>query len=299
MTKLVECVPNFSVGRDESVLEALAAAAGSVPGVTLLSYSGDPSHNRSVYTLVGGAEGVAEAAFLMCRVARDKIDLTSHAGAHPRMGAADVVPFIPLMETTMGECVELSKQVARRIWEELGIPTYLYEESASSPSRRDLAEIRRGQFEGMPAKMLLPEWAPDFGDKKVHLTAGVTAVGARPPLIAFNINLGTADLGIAKTIAKAVRAATGGYACCKALGVMLEERGVAQVSINFVDYRKTPIHRVFETVRAEAARYGVNIIGSELVGLAPAKALVDCAEYFLRLEDFDFQKQVLENHLIK
>ncbi len=298
MAKIVECVPNFSEGRDQAVIEALAKEARGVAGVTLLDYSSDASHNRSVFTLVGDPEGIAEAAFRLCKLASETIDLTKHHGEHPRMGATDVIPFIPVKDVTAADCVEISRKVARRIAEELKIPTFLYEDSASSESRRNLADVRKGQFEGMAEKLRKPEWAPDFGERKIHPTAGVTAVGARMPLIAYNINLGTSDLGIAKAIAKAVRSASGGFKYCKALGVMLEGRNIAQVSMNLVNYEGTPIYRVFEAVRAEAARWGVPIIGSELIGLAPAKALIDCAEYYLKIENFDFGKQVLENHLL-
>ncbi len=298
MAKIVECVPNFSEGRDRAVIEALAREARGVAGVTLLDYSSDASHNRSVFTLVGDPEGLAEAAFRLTRLAAEKIDLTRHRGEHPRMGATDVIPFIPVKDVTAADCVEISKKVARRIADELQIPTFLYEDSASSESRRNLADVRQGQFEGLAEKILRPEWAPDYGERKIHPTAGATAVGARMPLIAYNINLGTSDLNIAKAIAKAVRSATGGFKYCKALGVMLEDRNIAQVSMNLVNYEGTPVYRVFEAVRAEAARWGVPIIGSELIGLAPAKALIDCAEYYLKIENFDFRKQVLENHLL-
>ena len=299
MAQLVECVPNFSEGRDQSVIEALAAEARGVPGVTLLDYSSDASHNRSVFTLVGDPDGIAEAAFRLCKLASEKIDLTKHRGEHPRMGATDVIPFIPIKDITAPECVDISRKVAARIWNELKIPSFLYEDSAKNEERRNLATVRKGQFEGMPEKLLQEEWAPDYGERKIHPTAGITAIGARMPLIAYNINLSTSDLNIAKAIAKAIRSASGGFKYCKALGVMLEDRNVAQVSMNLVNYEGTPIYRVFETVRAEAARWGVSIIGSELIGLAPAKALIDCAEYYLKIEDFDFGKQVLENHLIK
>lgn len=299
MTKLVECIPNFSEGRDRDIIEALAAEARKVPGVTLLDYTSDPSHNRSVFTLVGDPDNMAEAAFKLCRLAAEKFDLTSHQGAHPRMGATDVIPFIPVRGVGLEECVELSRRVAERIALELKIPTFLYEASASAPHRRNLADIRRGQFEGLPQKLSTDEWAPDFGPRQPHPSAGATAVGARNALIAFNINLGSSDLALAEAIAKAVRGASGGFTNCKALGVRLEDRDLVQVSMNLVDYQQTPIFRVFEAVRAEAARRGVSIVGAELVGLAPARALIDCAEYYLRLEDFDFERQVLENHLLK
>jgi glutamate formiminotransferase len=298
MSKLIECVPNFSEGRNQTVIDALAKEAGSVPGVTLLDYAPDANHNRSVFTLVGDPEHIAEAAFRLCALARDLIDLNKHQGEHPRMGAADVIPFIPVKDANIEECVALSLKVAERIWKELGVPVFLYEESARTPARRNLAAVRKGQFEGMPAKLLEPDWAPDFGERKIHPTAGISAVGARMPLIAYNVNLGTADLSIAQAIAKTVRAMNGGYKYCKAIGVMLEDRKIAQVSMNLVNYEGTPLYRVFEAIRFEAARWGVPIIGSEVVGLTPAKALIDCAEYYLKIENFDYRRQVLENHLM-
>ena len=298
MAKIIECIPNFSEGRDRGVIDALAEVAGGVPGVTLLDHSSDPSHNRSVFTLVGNPAGIAEAAFRLCKLAGERIDMTRHSGEHPRMGATDVIPFVPVRDVTVEECVEISKQVAARMWDELKIPSFLYEYSASSPERQNLATIRKGQFEGMPEKLLQDEWAPDYGERKIHPTAGITAVGARPPLIAFNVNLGTSDLEIANKIARTIRGSSGGYKYCKAIGVMLEDRNIAQVSMNMVNFEGTPLYRVFEAVRAEAARWGVPITGSEIIGLTPAKALIDAAEYYLKIENFDYGKQVLENHLL-
>jgi len=298
MTKIVECIPNFSEGRDMAVVDALVAEAKSVPGVTLLDHSSDPSHNRSVFTLVGDPEGIAEVAFRLCKLAQEKIDLTKHTGEHPRMGATDVIPFVPIKNISVEECVEISKQVAERINKELNIPIYLYEYSASRPERENLAKVRKGQFEGMNEKMQDPDWAPDYGTPQVHPTAGVSAVGARPPLVAFNINLDTDNLDIANAIAKTIRGSSGGYKYCKGIGIMLEDRNIAQVSMNMVNFEGTPLYRVMEAVRFEAKRWGVNIIGSEVIGLAPAKALIDCAEYYLQIEDFDYDKQVLENHLL-
>ena len=224
--------------------------------------------------------------------------MRKHEGAHPRMGATDVIPFVPVKDVTVPELVELTKRLGKRIYDELGIPSFLYEDSATSPDRVNLAKVRKGQFEGMPEKLLQPEWAPDFGERKIHPTAGVTAIGARMPLVAFNVNLGTSNLEIANKIAKIVRGSSGGFKYCKAIGVMLEDRNLAQVSMNMVNYEGTPLYRVFELIRIEAERYGVPIIGTEVVGLTPAKALVDCAEYYLKVENFDYHKQVLENHLI-
>ena len=300
MSKLVECVPNFSVSkeRDEAVFQGLVDTANSIPGCTVLDVQTDGDHNRCVFTMVGSPAAIEEAAFQLAKKAAETIDMTKHQGQHPRMGATDVIPFIPTMDMTVEECVELSKRVAERLWTELSIPSFLYEDSASRPERRNLAACRKGQFEGMPEKLLQPEWAPDYGERKIHPTAGITAIGARMPLIAYNINLDTSDLEIANKIARAIRAAGGGFKYCKAIGVMLEERNVAQVSMNLVNYEGTPIYYVFEMVRALADRYGVRITGSELVGLTPGKALLDCAEYYLKLEGFDARKQVMEYHLI-
>ena len=298
MPKIVECIPNFSEGRNDDTIDELASVASGVAGVTLLDRSSDTNHNRSVFTMVGSPEGIAEAAFRLSKLASEKIDMTAHTGEHPRMGATDVIPFVPIRDVSMEECVEISKQVAGRIWENLRIPSFLYEYSAAVPGRQNLATVRKGQFEGMPEKLLLEEWAPDYGERRIHPTAGITAIGARPPLVAYNVNLSTPDLDIANAIAKAVRAASGGYQYCKAIGVKLEDRGIAQVSMNMVNCEGTPIYRVFEAIRAEARRWGVRITGSEIVGLAPAKALIDCAEYYLQLEGFDYGKQVLENHLL-
>ena len=248
--------------------------------------------------MVGSPQAIEEAALRLTRVATERIDMTRHRGQHPRMGATDVIPFVPTMDMTVEECVALSKRVAQRIWEELKVPSFLYEDSASAPHRRNLADVRRGQFEGMPEKLLQPEWAPDYGERKIHPTAGIIAIGARMPLIAYNVNLNTSDLEIAKRIAKAIRGANGGFRYCKAIGVMLEDRQIAQVSMNLVNYEGTPIYYVFEMIRALADRYGVGIIGSELVGLTPAKALLDCAEYYLKMENFDCRQQVMEYHLI-
>lgn len=298
MAKIVECIPNFSEGRNAETIEALVATAKSVPGVMLLDHSSDPSHNRSVFTLVGDPDGIAEAAFRLCKLASEKIDMTKHTGEHPRMGATDVIPFVPIQEVTVEECVEISKKLAQRVWDELAIPSFLYEHSARTPARQNLAKVRKGQFEGMAEKLLEEEWAPDFGERKVHPTAGITAIGARPPLVAYNVNLNTSDVSIAQAIADKIRNIKGGYKYCKAMGVLLEDRNIAQVSMNLVNYEGTPIYRVQEAIRFEAKRWGVEIIGSELIGLAPAKALIDCAEYYLQIENFDYGKQVLENHLL-
>ncbi|HEP4557418.1 TPA: glutamate formimidoyltransferase [Streptococcus pyogenes] len=298
MAKIVECIPNFSEGQNQAVIDGLVATAKSIPGVTLLDYSSDASHNRSVFTLVGDDQSIQEAAFQLVKYASENIDMTKHHGEHPRMGATDVCPFVPIKDITTQECVEISKQVAERINRELDIPIFLYGDSATRPERQNLAKIRKGQFEGMPEKLLEEDWAPDYGDRKIHPTAGVTAVGARMPLVAFNVNLDTDNIDIAHKIAKIIRGSGGGYKYCKAIGVMLEDRHIAQVSMNMVNFEKCSLYRTFETIKFEARRYGVNVIGSEVIGLAPAKALIDVAEYYLQVEDFDYPKQVLENHLL-
>lgn len=298
MAKIVECVPNISEGRNTEIIEAVIDQVRAVAGVTLLDYSSDPSHNRTVITFLGNPEGVAEAAVAVAKKAVELIDLTKHQGEHPRMGAVDVIPFIPIKEMTAEDCVALSKEVAKRVWEEAKMPVFLYEDSATAPHRVNLASIRKGQFEGMAEKVLQPDWEPDFGGKTIHPTAGVVAVGARMPLVAFNINLSTSDVEIASKIAKILRRSSGGFDCVKALGVMLEERNVAQVSINMTNFHKTPLYRVLELTKAEAARWGVHVIGTEIIGLTPMQALIDSAEYYLQIEQFDFEKQVLENHIL-
>ena len=298
MAKIVECIPNISEGRNMEVVEAVLNEVRSTAGVTLLDHSSDPNHNRTVITFLGSPEGVAEAAVKLAKKAVELIDLTKHVGEHPRMGAVDVCPFVPVKEVSTEECVELSKQVAKRIWEEAGMPVFLYEDSASAPHRVNLASIRKGQFEGMAEKVLQPEWEPDFGGRTIHPTAGTVAVGCRMPLVAFNINLNTSDISIASAIAKIIRQSSGGLACVKALGVMLEDRNIAQVSINMTNLHKTPLYRVVELVKAEAKRWGVTVVGTEVVGLTPMHALIDAAEYYLQIENFDGEKQVLENYLL-
>jgi glutamate formiminotransferase len=298
MAKLMECIPNISEGRRLDVVEEFADIVRAVPGVTLIDYSSDASHNRSVFTFLGDPDQVMEAAFRFAKHAVEKIDLRVHEGEHPRMGAVDVIPFVPIRDMDMQECVERSKVLGKRIADELELPVFLYEESASAPHRKNLAAIRKGQFEGMAAKVLEEQWHPDFGGNRIHPSAGVVAVGARQPLIAFNINLDTSDVSIAKKIAKIIREKDGGFRAVKALGVMLEERNIAQVSINMCDYKQTPLYRVLEFVRFEAARYGVHVVGTEIIGLAPMMAFVDAADYYLQIEKFEPFKQVLECHLL-
>ena len=298
MAQLMECIPNISEGRRTEVIEAVANAVRSVPGVTLIDYSSDASHNRSVFTFLGEPDSVAEAAFRLAKAAVEHIDLRVHEGEHPRMGAVDVIPFVPVRGMEMEECVTRSKALGKRLSDELDLPVFLYEESASAPHRKNLAAIRKGQFEGMAEKVLQAEWHPDFGGNRIHPSAGVVAVGARQPLIAFNINLDTPDVSIASRIAKIIRESSGGLKAVKALGVMLEERNLAQVSINMCDFHQTPLYRVLELVRFEAARYGVHVVGTEIIGLSPMEALIDSASYYLQLEAFDQKRQVLENQLL-
>lgn len=301
MPKLIECIPNFSLSKehDPEGFSALVETAGNVPGCTLFDVQSDGSHNRCVFTLIGNPEGIEEVAFRLTAKAAELIDMNKHQGQHPRMGATDVIPFVPqTKDVSLEECIDLSRRVAARIWDELGIPSFLYEDSATSPARRNLAAIRKGQFEGMPEKLLLEEWAPDYGERKIHPTAGITAIGARMPLVAFNVNLDTPDVEIAKKIAKAIRGSSGGFKYCKAIGIMLEDRNIAQVSMNMVNYEGTPLFHAYEMIKALADGYGVRIIGSEIVGLTPAKALIDCAEYYLKIEQFNCHEQVLEYHLI-
>jgi len=298
MAKIVECIPNISEGRNTEIIEAVLDQVRATAGVTLLDYSSDPNHNRTVITFLGSPEGVQEAAVALAKKAAELIDLTKHEGEHPRMGAVDVIPFVPIKEITKEECVELSKVVAERVWNEAKMPVFLYEDSASAPNRVNLAKIRKGQFEGMAEKVLEPEWEPDFGGRTIHPTAGVVAVGCRMPLVAFNINLSTPDLEVASAIAKIIRRSSGGFDCVKALGVMLEDRNIAQVSINMTNFNKTPLYRVLELVKAEAKRWGVTVVGTEIIGLTPMNALIDSAEYYLQIENFDKNKQVLENYML-
>ncbi|WP_458862499.1 glutamate formimidoyltransferase [Acidaminobacterium chupaoyuni] len=298
MAKIIECVPNISEGRNSEIIEAVVDTVRQTPGATLLDYSSDPSHNRTVITFLGSPEAVESAAVALAGKAVELIDLNHHEGEHPRMGAVDVIPFIPIKEVTKEEAIELSKRVASALNEKYQLPSFLYEDSASAPHRVNLAKIRKGQFEGMAEKVQQPEWEPDFGGRRIHPTAGVVAVGARMPLVAFNINLSTSDVEIASKIGKIIRRSSGGFDCVKALGVMLEDRNIAQVSINMTDFNRTPLYRVLELVKAEAARWGVHVIGTEIIGLTPMKALIDSAEYYMQIENFDFGKQILENHML-
>jgi glutamate formiminotransferase len=285
--QVVECVPNFSEGRDAAKIDAIAGAILSVPEVVLLDRESDADHNRCVITFVGPPAAVADAAFRSVEKAVSLIDLTKHQGAHPRIGAADVVPFIPIEGVTVEDCIKLAERVASDIWTKLKVPVYLYESAARQPDRVNLENIRRGQFEGLVKEMAtVPARKPDIGDALVHPTAGATVVGVRKFLIAYNVNLGTPDVNIAKKIAKTIRFSSGGFRYVKSMGVMLEARNLAQVSINLTDFEQTPMHLVYETVRREAERFGVPVVGSEIVGLIPKKAIEMSADYFLRFENF-------------
>jgi glutamate formiminotransferase/formiminotetrahydrofolate cyclodeaminase len=294
MPTLVECVPNFSEGRDKTKVDAIIEAM-KMPGVYLLDREMDADHNRCVITLVGEREPIQEAAIRGVGKAAELIDLNHHQGAHPRMGATDVVPFIPIEGVSIEDCVAMARHVAAEIWKRYQIPVYLYEAAANSPERQNLENIRRGQFEGIRAEIATnPARKPDFGEPRVHPTAGATVVGARKFLIAYNVFLNTPDVDIAKKIAKAVRFSTGGLRFVKGAGFLV--RGQAQVSMNLTDFEQTPVHRVFELVRREAERYGVQAVSSEIVGLIPKRALESAAEWFLQVENFD-SSLILENRL--
>jgi len=298
MRTVIECVPNVSEGRNLEVVSGIAEAVRATPGVRLLDVSSDSSHNRSVITFVGDAPAVSAGVRALFDAAVPRIDLTRHSGEHPRMGAVDVVPVIPIRGATVEECVALSREIGAEIASHHRIPVYLYEESATTERRRNLAEVRKGEFEGFAAKMRSPDWKPDFGPEAPHPTAGAVAVGARAPLIAYNINLGTSDLAVAERISKAIRHLGGGFRYVKAMPVALADRGQVQVSINMTNFKKSPLHRVFECVKSEAERHGVAIVGSEIVGLTPAEALIMTAEHYLRLENFS-SDQVLELRLME
>jgi len=299
MAALIECIPNVSEGRRDDVVAAIAAVAvKAAPGVVLLDRTSDADHNRSVLTFLGEGEALVAAMTALVGAALDAIDLRKHAGAHPRLGAVDVIPFVPVRGATTADCVALAKTLGRTLADRYQLPVYLYEDAASRPDRENLANIRKGEFEGLAKKMEDPAWKPDFGPATPHPSGGASVVGARAPLVAYNINLATADLAVADRIAKAIRHLSGGYRFVKAMGVKLEARGQVQVSINMTNFEKTPLHRVFETVRSEAERQGVAVVGSEIVGLVPQAALLAAAGHYLRLEA-DPAPQVLENKLLE
>lgn len=296
MKQIIECVPNYSEGRDKEKMEKILDCFRGKEGVKLLDYSNDINHNRMVVTVVGEYEPLKAAVLESVGKAVELIDLNKHEGQHPRMGAVDVIPFIPIKDVTMDECIALSKEVGEQIAKQYDFPVFLYEKSASAPHRENLAAVRKGEFEGMAEKIKQPEWKPDFGPAERHATAGTVAVGARMPLVAYNINLNTNNLDIATSIAKKIRHINGGFRFVKAMGVDLADRGIVQVSINMTDFTRTALYRVFETVKFEAQRWGVTIAGSEIVGLVPLAAIVDTAEYYLGLENFSID-QVLEAKL--
>ena len=293
---IIECVPNISEGRRADVVERIVDTVRRVPGARLLDYSSDASHNRSVITLAGDAAPLKAAVLALFEAATGAIDLRAHTGEHPRLGAVDVVPFVPIEGVTMQDCVALAKETAREVAERFGVPVYLYEEASSNALRKNLEDIRRGEFEGLAAKMATDGWAPDFGPATPHPSAGASVIGARMPLIAYNINLNTNRLDVAKKIAAAVRFSSGGFRFVKAMGMTLAERGIVQVSMNLTNYEKTPILRVFEAVKSEAERYGVSVLESEIVGLVPSAALVDVGVSTLQLTQFT-RDQILETRL--
>jgi glutamate formiminotransferase len=293
MKKIIECVPNFSEGRNLDKIDKIINPFRGKKDVKLLDYQRDEDHNRLVVTAIGEPVSMKQAVVEAMGVAIDLIDMRKHKGQHPRMGAIDVVPFIPVKNISMSEAIDFSKDVAKEVAAKYALPVFLYEESATAPERQNLAAIRKGQFEKMAEKIKAPQWKPDFGPGEIHPSAGVTAIGARMPLVAFNVNLGTDDMKIADDIAKNVRHISGGLRYCKAIGIALKERGIVQVSMNMTDYTKTSLYRSFELVRTEAKRYGVNVIGSEIVGLVPMEALIDTAVYYMGIEKFTME-QVLE-----
>jgi glutamate formiminotransferase len=293
---IIECVPNISEGRRADVVSSIADAVRRVTGARLLDVSSDASHNRSVITMAGDAAPLKTAVLALFDAAIAAIDLRTHTGEHPRLGAVDVVPFVPIEGVTMEACVALAKDTAQAVAERFKVPVYLYEEAQSNPLRKNLEDIRRGEFEGLAAKMAGDGWVPDYGPPSPHPAAGATVIGARMPLVAYNINLATDRIEVAKKIAAAVRFSSGGFRFVKAMGVTLADRGIVQVSMNLTNYEKTPIHRVFEAVKREAERHGVTVLESEIVGLVPAAALIDAAGSALQLTDFK-RNQVLETRL--
>lgn len=298
MNEIVECVPNFSEGRDGKVIERIVEAIRDGTGVRVLDVESDPDHNRSVVTFVGDREQVAEAAFRGAERARDLIDLRRHEGQHKRMGATDVVPFVPISGLGLDECAEIARAVGRRIGEELEIPVFFYEHAATREERRNLAAIRKPEFEGLSDLIGRdPAWKPDFGPERIHPTAGATAVGARFFLIAYNVNLASDDLSLARRIAKEIRERDGGFPCVKAMGFELKERGIVQVSMNLTNFTVTPIRKVFDAIEAKAKEAGVEVLESELVGLAPRAALDEETARHVRLAGFDPDRQIIENLL--
>jgi glutamate formiminotransferase len=295
MARIVECIPNISEGRDTNIINAVVDEVKRFK-VRLLDVESDRDHNRSVITYVGEPEEVEKATFALAAKAVQLINMEQHHGQHPRIGAVDVVPFVPITGVTMDDCIGMANRVGKRISDELKVPVYLYEAAAKRPECVNLADIRKGDYEKLKDEISLPARRPDFGDAKMHPTAGATVVGAREPLVAFNVNLGTTDLEIAKKIASAVRFSNGGFRFVKAKGFDIKEKGYVQVSMNLTKYNGTPVFRVYEAIKAEADRYGVPIIGSEVIGLIPLEALVQCADFYLKLQNFKMD-QILEARL--
>jgi len=295
--KIVECVPNFSEGVREDVIKSIEEAFKSIKGCKVLDVAPDKDHNRTVYTVIGEPQAVKQGLITAIETALKYIDLNNHKGEHPRLGACDVAPFIPVSNMTMEECINLSREAAIEVWEKFSIPVYYYEESTLVAGRSNLADIRKGEFETLKTEITLPHRKPDVGEAKLHQTAGAIVIGARKPLIAYNVNLNTSDLSVAKAIAKRMRAKTGGLTYVKAIGVMLSERNIAQVSMNLTDFSKSALYTVFEMVKMEALRYGVIPVGSEIIGLVPMEALIESAKYYLQLEGFQ-ASQILETHLL-
>ncbi len=296
--QLIECVPNFSEGRRQDVIEAIVKPFKEQKGCYLFDYRADEDHNRLVVSLAGEPQAICDAVMAASKIAVENIDLNTHQGAHPRMGAIDVIPFTPISGISMEECVELSREFGKRFHEELNVPVYYYEEAAIRPDRTRLEVIRKGQYEGLKEEISKPERHPDLGEPKLHPTAGATVIGARKFLVAFNVNLNTTDVEIAKTIGKRVRSSGGGFTAVKGIGLALEDKGMVQVSMNIVDYDKTAIYRALEFVRMEAARWGVTVNGTEVYGMIPAAAMLDSAAYYMQIDDFD-PNQVLELKLLE
>ena len=296
MAKVLMCKANISEGRRKEVLEGVAAAVRAVAGVTLADWSGDPDHNRAVYTLLGSPGAVLEGAKALTESALDNIDMSTHEGEHPRMGAVDVVPFIPLREMETEEAVEVAREYGAWLGAR-GVPVFYYEYAATRPERESLPKIRKGQYEALPEKFKDPAWAPDEGPAEFNPRSGATVTGARFPLVAFNVNLKTDDLEVAQTIARAVRHINGGYRFVRGMGFALEDKGMVQVSMNLLNYEKTPVHRVLETIRSEASRYGVQIAGTELIGSVPLGALEEVVRFYLQTHEFAID-QVVETALL-
>jgi glutamate formiminotransferase len=296
MKKIIECIPNFSEGRNKEVIEKIMDTLRGKEGIKLLDYSSDRDHNRTVVTFIGEPKAVEMAIINMASVVYENIDMTVHEGGHPRMGALDVVPFVPVSGVSMEECIELANRAGKQIAESFNVPVYLYEDAAKCADRQNLANVRKGQYEGFFEKIKKDGWKPDYGPSEVNVKGGCTAVGARVPLVAFNVNLGTDNIEIANSIAKVVRHIGGGLRFVKAMGVKIEDRNITQVSMNLVSYEKTAVYRAFEMVKMEAKRYGVPVIGSEVVGLVPMAALIQSADYYLQIENFSMD-QVLEKRI--